>query len=95
MVTYKPAHDQKGKLISNTALLLVSSIAELNRGFNLFTHVFLSHLLSLYMTPQCHFTIHHFGAKIRSTQSTMMNQVALDQDVQRPKKGMSLLSESA
>jgi len=42
------------------------------------------------MALQCHFTIRYFRVKIRSTQSIMMNRVALDQDAHMPKKEGSM-----
>jgi len=53
------------------------------------------HLQSLYITPQYYFIIHHFRIKIKSTQSTMMNQVTLDHKAQLTRKeGTGLLSDS-
>lgn len=70
---------QTGKLINNSLTFGVE-YSWLNRDLH-FLLMLISHLQSLYITPRCHFKIHHFRVKIRSMRSTVTMLRRLRQEV--------------
>lgn len=70
---------QTGKLINNSLTFGVE-YSWLNRDLH-FLLMLISHLQSLYITPRCHFKIHHFRVKIKSMRSTVTMLRRLRQEV--------------